>query len=114
MIILNREKMDWLAALLAFFANSDQRHHLDAQYAEATAIAHELFPPMAKPLVWIATPRRPWSIAGDYCVEQRGPIFVAAFDLCRPSPRIGSFDTEAEAKAACEADNQARFREQCA
>ncbi len=74
---------------------------------KAAALARELFPPTAKPLVWVD------NHAGAYTVHQ---ILERFYPRLRSNwddigPRCATKD---EAKAACEAHHQARWLEQMA
>ena len=86
----------------------------DAESEEiARKIVRELFPPMAKVLVWVGNHSGIYTVQyHDTCPGKRGNFY----------PRLQSnwadigppCTTELEAKAACEAHSQARFLEQLA
>lgn len=73
---------------------------------EATALARELFPPMAKPLVWVD--HRTHSISNcGHCIERQSENKFKVYG-------DSDFGTLEHCKAVCEAENQARFKEQLA
>ena len=90
--------------------------HLDDAESEETArkIVGELFPPAAKPLVWVNSLKitnMPAIEAGDYLVSASGCVYFR-------SEETPFFMAESEyrlifnCKAAAEAHSQARFLEQ--
>ena len=88
----------------------------DDQSAEEKCrqLARELFPPMAKPLVW-RNPHGPYT-SGDYMIA---PDCNGAFRATYNLSQIFAFKGAArealdQCKAACEAHHQARFLEQLA
>lgn len=97
----------WISLLRSSVVDAERK---DEAKKEASKIARELFPPMAKALAWdvdgvawLYSVTKVWKIAP-------GSKFVAEF----MEGKIGLFDSEAEAKAACEAHHQQRFLEQLA
>ena len=80
----------------------------------ARQIARELFPPMAKPLVW-RNPHGPYT-SGDYMIA---PDCNGAFRATYNLSQIFAFKGAArealdQCKAACESHHQTRFLEQLA
>ncbi len=89
--------------------------HGDAQWTnlrDALPKLRELFPVRAKPLAWAVNEFDPLErIAGEYSVDLCGPLL---FWACWRGMNLNRFESSAEAKAACEAHNQARFLEMVA
>ena len=90
-----------------FYANAQTR---------AAALARELFPPMAKALVFFEI-----ALCGadGKRMVRAGNYFVYCFSAGRwaadiKKRTIAFFDTEQEARAACESHHQAKFKEQLA
>lgn len=81
----------------------------EAHYAEAAAIARELWPVRAKPLAWSECAPGLWA-ADDYMVIDHDEGRFKAQWL----KTMLIFDSPEKAKAACEADHQARFLERLA
>ena len=93
---------------------TDCMEYDDAKF-EARQLARELFPPMAKALVWIdyGVGAQSQTFLGFYYdIAPMRENFIAHFGDNGSSSRIGArFDTAEGAKAACEAHHQARFLE---
>ncbi len=105
-MILDREKMGYLSDLLSFFVTTDSRQHTDKHLAEAQKLARELFPPMAKPLVWVHGSSGPYSVFYDYADK----VWSAGYR----THWMSNFASITEAEAGCESHHQSRFLEQLA
>jgi len=104
--VIDKEKLSDLRACCAVLMHYPGS---DTARTEAAALARELFPPMAKALVWDDGSGGVW-FAGIYSVIDHGEgRFKAVW-----AKSMALFSSLAEAKAACEAHHQARFLEMCA
>ena len=104
----DNEKLKKLAFYCTALATRNIFGHTcgDSVIEHAAALARELFPPMAKPLVW---EKGMYSLrCGNYWVSMGG------FEAWLKETKLGSFGSIDAAKSACEAHSQARFLGQMA
>lgn len=109
--MIDKRKLDELricCAMLDHFPDN-------AEYLKkATALARELFPPMAKPLSWSNGYKVIIGYFGGVRTHSIHPAMNKFFARDHEGLLIKECATEAEAVAACESHHQARFLEQMA